>query len=333
MGKPQAPEPPDPVETSAASTGTNVSTALANAFLGNVSQYGPDGSSLKYKVTDHYSFTDPYTGEKYKIPMFSARTKLSPQERAIYNINQDTRLDLARTGMQQASFLKDYLSEPFSADPSEVSNYLYDLGADRLNPRIDSQRAALETKLANQGVQPGSAAWNAEIGTFNEGANDAYNSLLLNGYQQAWNNMMAERAQPINEITALMSGSQVALPNYNMNQPMPIPTTDNAKIITDIYNGELDAYGTQMSGYNSLMGGLFGLAGSIISDRRLKRDIVEIGAARGLPVYEFRYQWEPEGARRVGFMAQDVAQVYPQAVREIGGYLTINHDHIPETIQ
>ena len=34
----KAPDPTPPKETSAATTGTNVSTAIANSFLGNVNQ-------------------------------------------------------------------------------------------------------------------------------------------------------------------------------------------------------------------------------------------------------------------------------------------------------
>lgn len=328
MGKPSAPEAPDPVETSAASTGTNVSTALANTFLQNVNQYGPDGSKLEYDVIDHYTFKDPYTGEKYEIPMFSATTTLSNAEQGIYDTNQDTRANLANIGKDQTKFLRDYLGTPFDGSPDAVANYLYDLGSDRMDERFKSRRQGLKSDLANQGLTPGSEAWNAQIGSLNEAENDAYNQLMLQGYDQAWNQMMAERAQPLNEIIGLMSGSQIALPNFNMNTPSMIPTTDNAQIINDIYQGELNAYQTQMSGYNNMMSGMFGLFGSILSDRRLKRDISVIGEANGLPVYRYRYNWAPDW--RTGFMAQDVAAKYPQAVTSIGGYLTIQHDQIPE---
>lgn len=331
MGKPAAPEAPDPVETSAASTGTNISTALANSFMQNVSQYGPDGSSLEYDVTGNYEFTDPYTGQTYDVPMFSAYTSLSPEEQRIYDTNQATRFSMADLANDRMDFLGHYLGSRQNTNPNRVANYLYDLGEDRLAPRLAQQREQLEAQLANQGIGLGSEAYRSAMNDFHEAENDAYNSLLLNGYDKAWNYMQAERAQPINEISALMSGSQIALPNYGMNVPQTIPTTDNAAIITDIYNGELDAYNTQMSGYTSLMGGLFGLMGSAISDVRLKKDITPIGEAKGLPVYTFRYDWEPGTSPiRVGFMAQDVAAVHPRAVTSIGGYLTINYDQIPE---
>jgi len=44
MGKSDPPAPPDPQETSAAQTGTNVATAIANSQLGMVDQYTPYGS-------------------------------------------------------------------------------------------------------------------------------------------------------------------------------------------------------------------------------------------------------------------------------------------------
>ncbi len=44
MCSPSIPEPPDPKETAAAQTGTNVSTAIANSILGNVNQVTPYGS-------------------------------------------------------------------------------------------------------------------------------------------------------------------------------------------------------------------------------------------------------------------------------------------------
>jgi hypothetical protein len=53
--------------------------------------------------------------------------------------------------------------------------------------------------------------------------------------------------------------------------------------------------------------------GAIVSDRRLKRDVMRIGQrADGLPLYAFRYLWDR--AVRFGVMAQDVLKVKPEAV-------------------
>lgn len=61
------------------------------------------------------------------------------------------------------------------------------------------------------------------------------------------------------------------------------------------------------------------------SDRRLKRNIVQIGTRPdGLAVYEFEYVWG--GGRRTGLMAQEVRELYPEAVVEmVGGFLAVDY--------
>lgn len=63
MGKPKAPTPPDPKETAAAQTGTNLATAQANAVLGNVNQITPYGN-LTYKQTGN-QFVENDNGQVY----------------------------------------------------------------------------------------------------------------------------------------------------------------------------------------------------------------------------------------------------------------------------
>lgn len=61
----------------------------------------------------------------------------------------------------------------------------------------------------------------------------------------------------------------------------------------------------------------------MISDRRMKTDIEEIGDLGALPLYSFRYRGG--GARRVGVMAQDVEKVYPAAVVDLGAFKAVSH--------
>nr|DAF83379.1 MAG TPA: Neck appendage protein [Caudoviricetes sp.]DAK00511.1 MAG TPA: Neck appendage protein [Caudoviricetes sp.] len=63
MGKPKAPTPPDPKETAAAQTGTNLATAQANAVLGNVNQITPYGN-LTYNQTGN-RFVENDNGQSY----------------------------------------------------------------------------------------------------------------------------------------------------------------------------------------------------------------------------------------------------------------------------
>ena len=74
---------------------------------------------------------------------------------------------------------------------------------------------------------------------------------------------LAARNQPINEITALLSGSQVSQPNFvNAAQPQ-IPTTDVAGIINQDFQNRFNIFQQQSRNRNAVLGGLFRLGSSL----------------------------------------------------------------------
>jgi hypothetical protein len=93
--------------------------------------------------------------------------------------------------------------------------------------------------------------------------------------------------------------------------------------VQPIYSGgSAGTYGQNMAMFGSLMnaGGQLGSAAIMASDRRIKKDIKQVGkdGVLGLKTYEYRYKGEPKDApKRVGFMAQEVREVLPDAVEEI----------------
>jgi Transglycosylase SLT domain/Chaperone of endosialidase len=61
------------------------------------------------------------------------------------------------------------------------------------------------------------------------------------------------------------------------------------------------------------------------SDRRLKKDIKEIGKTHdGQPIYKFKYN--NDNTPRIGLMAQDVEKKHPKAVGVTGGYKFVDYD-------
>ena len=264
MGKSRAPAPPDPRETSSAQTATNIGTAIANNTMGMVNQITPDGS-LTYSQSGTKKWTDPYTGQTYDVPQYTATTQLSETGQAIKGQNDQTQLNLAQTGAAQSAFLKDYLGEIWNPDTSAIEGRLMELGSQRLDPRFQQEEDRLRTRLANQGVTAGSEAWNREMSSLGQSKNDAYNQLMLQGRGQAFSELQAQRNQPINEISALLSGSQVSNPNVSMMQPQGMPTTDVAGLINSNYNQRLSAWEQNQANRQGLLGGLFGLGAKAIT--------------------------------------------------------------------
>jgi len=347
---PKPPAPPDPRKTSAAQTGTNISTTIANNVMGMVDQSGPYGS-LTYNKTGDYNWTDEFTGEDYSVPTYEAITELTPEQQGLLARTLETQTNLGDIAVDRSDFLQKYLAEDPSAGFEELDDKLYDLGRQRIDPRMEARRKALSSQLANQGIAPGSEAYNREMELLNQSENDAYTQLMLQGRGQARSELTADRIQPINEIIGLLSGTQVQNPNYQAVQPGRIPITDNAGLINanfnqrfgnwqgannanlGLYNSQLGLYGQQMQAHQNMMGGLFGLAGNVIaaSDIRVKRDIKRIGERDGLGVYEFRYI--NDDVPRVGYMAQEVMEVKPEAVVDLGGVLHVDYAQLPEIYQ
>jgi hypothetical protein len=142
---------------------------------------------------------------------------------------------------------------------------------------------------------------------------------------------LAMRNQPINEITALMSGGQVNVPQfqgYNAPQMQAAPVGDYMYQSAAM---DQNAWAQQQQARSSMLGGLFDLGGMaaygyFTSDRRLKRNIERLGIkANGLDVYSYRYRWDNDNVRRVGVMADEVKRVKPAAVTSLGGYDTVDY--------
>jgi hypothetical protein len=207
--------------------------------------------------------------------------------------------------------------------------------------RMGQQNNDQLNQLALNGRQQ---AYNEALGTrqqaFNEnssvGAMDFQQQLAaqqntynqaLGANQNAFQQQAYERSAPINEITALLSGSQIANPGA---QSSATPQAQVAGV--DMMGMVNQQYQAKLAASQSAMGGLFGLAGSLgsaamMSDARLKTDIACIGALpNGLLWYEFRYVWDrPDEPLRFGLMAQDVVQTRPDAIVLVGDYMAVDY--------
>lgn len=95
--------------------------------------------------------------------------------------------------------------------------------------------------------------------------------------------------------------------------------------------------GTGASDGSSSTGGLGKTIGkslsslSFLSDRRLKKNINKVAEHEGLNVYEYSYIWND--VLQKGVMAQEVAELYPEALGPtVGGYMTVDYSKIPNWV-
>ena len=187
-------------------------------------------------------------------------------------------------------------------------------------------------------------------------ANNQTNANLLNtGYQNAQNVATQQQgaqlaAQQANlarltgaggQLAGIGTAAQTAAQQGGQNALAAgtVPQQTQQAGLTALYNQFLQqqAYPFQTTQFlANIAEGTGALSGSnttttqpssFFSDRRLKHDIKKIGKTDdGLPIYKFKYKGDPSEQTHVGFMAQDVEKVHPEAVGESHGYKTVDYD-------
>lgn len=255
MKTPQMPAPPDPVATANAQAAANTKAAATQQQINMVDQVTPYGN-LTYSQAGKW---DDGT------PKFQSTTVLSPDQQR--NLQQQSQFDnLVNTlGIQQTQKLTGLLDKPVDLNNAATESRLMELGRSRMDPMWQRRRSELETRLMNKGAVPDSELYQREMQALGEQENDAYNQLLLSGRGQAVQEALTERNQPINEITALMSGGQVSQPNFTNTPTAQVGSPDIAGLTMDAYKyGPLAQYQTKLANQQAMMGGLFGLGSAAL---------------------------------------------------------------------
>lgn len=249
------PKPPDPVATAQAQAGMNRDTATSQQLINMTNQVNPWGS-VNYNPTGSASFVDS-TGKTVTVPQYTQTTTLSPEQQAIFDKSQAAQTNIAGIAQDQSAAIGDYLKDPFEFDNQDAADWSYDLASSRILPQQQRNEEALRSRLVNAGLRPGTQAWDSEMQRNTNANTDQLNQLALTGRGQAFGESLATRNQPINEITALLSGSQVSNP-AQMSGPTPqagVGGVDYTGLVNQQYQAKL-------ANSNALLGGLFGLAGT-----------------------------------------------------------------------
>jgi hypothetical protein len=148
--------------------------------------------------------------------------------------------------------------------------------------------------------------------------------------QQAIAEQQLQRAMPLNEMNALLTGQQVGMPQMpGFQAASQAQTPDLLGAANMQYQAALDAQNAKNAALGNTMSGLFSLGSAALgnpfafSDRRLKRHLKRVGThALGVGIYDY----DVAGYRQRGVIAQELEKVRPDLVRRhSSGYLTVNY--------
>jgi hypothetical protein len=317
--KVSAPKQPNPSKLAKKQAELNQKASQSTQKQNMVSTTTPQGSTTYVK--------DPNSPSGYRQV-----TTLTPEAQAAYDLQQRFDTGSNEVALNQLGAVGETLSKPVDISTTAIEDHLFDLANSRLAPELERSRAAAESRLYNQGVQPGTEAYDRAMEAEMERSNDAYNQLFLTGRQQGVSELFAQRNQPLNEMNALLSMAQVQQPNQpGLPQAPTINPADLAGYTYQNYQGALTqqqmAAQERAAMYAAMGQTAGGIGGAIAtkSDVRAKKDIKRIGETdTGLGIYKYKYKGTD--TPQIGLMAQEVEQTNPDAVTEINGIKHVFYD-------
>lgn len=171
----------------------------------------------------------------------------------------------------------------------------------------------------------------------NQNQNQQYNQNLQsagftnNASNQALAQQLALYNQPLNSITALMSGSQIQNPQFQQYTGQNVNAAPVFQGVQAQNQAAMDVYGQQMAARNAGIQGLTSALGTgaglyMASDVRLKSNIERVGThPLGIGIYEY----DIFDRRERGVLAQELLKVKPEAVRMHPlGFLMVDYSQL-----
>lgn len=353
---PAAPPAPDYIGAAKEQGVANIESARATAKLNNPNMYTPYGTQLV-----------SYDGD---VP--TVRQTLTPTSQKALEAQQNVGLSLSDLAQKGTGIASTVLDKPFSFGGPDVQTSLDTSGIAkmpvnagmtgqeaimaRLEPSLAKQRVSTETQLINQGLRPGTEAYDNAIQLLGQQETDArtqavlqglnldiganaqgYNQALQSGQfgntaqQQMLAQAIQQRQMPLNEINALTSSSQIQNPQFAAYTGANVAPPPIAQATAQRGQYDQNAYNAQVASQNANTAGLYSLGGSAMmasamSDRRLKSNIVRLGTH---PIGVGIYEYDIFGSRQIGVMAQELMEVMPEAViQHPSGYLMVNYGRL-----
>lgn len=240
MSKGSAPKTPDYTGAANATAAGNLEATRAAAAANRVNQFTPYGN-LTYS---HVQGGGP--------DEWQSQIDLSPTGQKLLDQTNQTSIGLGDLQNSALDRVTNAYSQPFDlSSVGDVQKQAEGAITSRLDSMWNQRQKGLENDLLNKGITQGSEAYSNAMRDFDSGRNDAYQQAVLAGINtmpQTQALAQGLRNQPLNELNAIRTGSQVTNPSFQ-NSPQQ-QTTQGA----DLLGAAQGAYGGKLNAYNAAVG-------------------------------------------------------------------------------
>ena len=283
------PAPPAPIvinsgQTAGAQAEWNQDAAEKTRALNMINQYTPEGSSVFGNVLDAEGNNVQING----VDQMGVTQTYSPEQTALNESQMRMKQGYADFGESQMADVQDVYGTAFdysqfgdapTLDETSRATARSNIIA-RNQPQMDQARSAFDTRMATQGIQEGSAAYDDALANINRANNDFYlgadaqagnemqqrYGLDINARNQAINEALNQRNMPMSELSTFMSGSQPVKPTFVPTPQGNIAAPNFAGLEAANASaqnaGAMNAYNQQLASNRANTQGLYSLLGA-----------------------------------------------------------------------
>lgn len=242
-----APDPPDAGNVSNQQFAYNEQAAKAQNKNNSYNQSTPFGS-LQYVA-------DPSSPSGYRV-----ETSLSSDQQGLLDSRVQTQRTLGQAGNDLAANSSSMYSTPFDLNSAsgETAGLLNSWNKKYLDPIFQMQDSNLEAQLRNQGLTPGSEAYNNAKNLQARNQGDVTTNYLTKNQGQAFDQAIKGYQLPLQTIAGLMSGGAPQSPAFQATPSATIQPPNYAQAAQNQYQGEAQNYQNMIGGAGQVAGLLAG---------------------------------------------------------------------------
>jgi hypothetical protein len=266
---PKAPKIPDPMNTAQTQQGFNTQQAAQqaqynrDAMLANISANRLDQTTPFSSINYYQTGTDQYGNATYGV-----NTDYSPEQRALLEQLQQSQQQFGGIGQDLISGLSEDPRFSGLPDFTDMANPLMQRHLAIMNPYYEQQFNKLDTDLRNQGLTPGTPAYDNAIRAFRQTQSESVGQFA----NQSIQSVMAQYQQPFDMIRAIMGATgPVNMPNLGQQTPPGVnlnaPNVGNVNfhgITSDVLNAQMKQYENEYKAYADSINAIGTIGGTIL---------------------------------------------------------------------
>lgn len=244
-----APDAPDPTATANAQRQYNIGAAQDQNKTNSYNQTTPYGS-LNYVA-------DPNSPSGYRID-----ASLSPVQQNLLDTRQATQGQAGQAARTLFDNSAGMYSHPFNVNGSAVTDKLNQWQGQYLKPIFDQQGSNLEAQLRNQGLQPGSEAYNNAKNLLARNQGDITTNYLTKNQQQGFDQSLTEYQMPLSTVGQLMNVGAPQAPSFAATPTSQVQPANYSGLVEQQYGQQMQNYENNVNSVAKIGTAAIGLAGA-----------------------------------------------------------------------